>query len=104
MAEGFIEYNWEAIELTASNSETEPFRINRLHRVWGYVLKCAMDADMIASFTEGLVGLHDHKGTLEVKWRRKPSKEERMWFSEAWESPIAFEVRDFVEHKLFVKQ
>ena len=52
---------------TAEKQETEMWRINRLHMVWGYVMALAEQHgkyNLISNVAE----LRDHKGELIIKW------------------------------------
>jgi len=86
------------IELEATRSEEEPFRIVRLNRVIGYV--CALAETHGNRKVLGKVKrLHDHKGTLTVTWSHRPSEEEKGYFLTAWESVIG-DGADNVEHSV----
>jgi hypothetical protein len=71
--------------ITATNSLTEPDRIERLTRVYGYAMALA-DADGCGAFLDKLGQLHDHKGTLIVFWNGVPSEAEKGYFARAWSS------------------
>uniref|UniRef100_UPI0028A59B03 hypothetical protein n=1 Tax=Massilia sp. TaxID=1882437 RepID=UPI0028A59B03 len=58
--------------ITATNSLTEPDRIERLDRVYGYAMALA-DSAGNTGFVERVTQLHDHKGTLIVFWNEAPS-------------------------------
>jgi hypothetical protein len=73
--------------LTATNSNTEADRLERLTRVYGYVMGLA-DRDGNEHFVEKLSQLHDHKGTLIVFWNEAPSEVEKGYFLQAWASKI----------------
>ena len=73
--------------ITATNSQTEPDRIERLNRVYGYAMALADSADN-AGFVERVTQLHDHKGTLIVFWNEVPDKAERAYFTHAWASKV----------------
>ena len=70
---------------TATNSLTEPDRIERLMRVYGYAVALA-DAAGVPAFVEKFLQLHDHKGTLIVFWYAAPSEQEKSFFVRAWQS------------------
>ncbi len=53
--------------ITATNAQTEPDRLERLQRVYGYAMALA-DSAGNAGFVDKLTQLHDHKGTLIVFW------------------------------------
>ncbi|MEO5933893.1 MAG: hypothetical protein ABIQ08_10120 [Duganella sp.] len=73
--------------LTATNSSTEPDRIERLTRVYGYAVALA-DVAGKPTFIEKVSQLHDHKGTLIVFWHDAPTDEEKVYFTRAWASKM----------------
>jgi hypothetical protein len=73
--------------ITATNSQTEPDRIERLDRVYGYAMALA-DVDGDSGFVEKLNQLHDHKGTLIVFWHDVPSEEQMNYCARAWASKV----------------
>ena len=73
--------------ITATNSHTEPDRIERLDRVYGYAMALA-EVDGDGGFVDKLTQLHDHKGTLIVFWQDTPSESERDYWTRAWASRI----------------
>jgi hypothetical protein len=73
--------------LTATNSFTEPDRLERLSRVYGYVAAMA-DLAGKQSFIEKVSQLHDHKGTLIVFWHDTPNEDEKAYFTRAWSSKM----------------
>jgi len=83
--------------ITATNSLTEPDRIERLTRVYGYAMALA-DCAGNAHFVEKLTQLHDHKGTLIVFWNSAPSDPEKQYWASAWASKIGDGTTD-VEHE-----
>lgn len=74
-------------QFTAYREDSEPWRLKRLHFVWGFAVALA-DHDGNGDFIKKVVGLHDHKGTLTVKWRTTPTAEEKKYLSVAWNSEI----------------
>ncbi|AVR96293.1 hypothetical protein [Pseudoduganella armeniaca] len=84
--------------ITATNSLTEPDRIERLNRVYGYVAALA-DAASLQPFIEKVAQLHDHKGTLIVFWHDAPTEQEKGFFLQAWRSKIG-DGSDNVEHEI----
>lgn len=74
--------------LTATNSQTEPDRVERLSRVYGYAVALADAAGLGQGFIEKFAQLHDHKGTLIVFWHEAPNDAEREFFVRAWASKI----------------
>ena len=73
--------------ITATNSQTEPDRIERLDRVYGYAMALA-DVDGNTAFVEKLAQVHDHKGTLIVFWHEPPSAAECAYWTRAWASKV----------------
>lgn len=71
--------------ITATNSLTEPDRLERLMRVYGYAVALA-DADGASDFVEKFGQLHDHKGTLIVFWHQAPTEQDKDFFARAWQS------------------
>ena len=84
--------------ITATNSQTEPDRIERLTRVYGYVMALADQADN-GRFVEKISQLHDHKGTLIVFWNDAPDDSEKDFFLRAWASKIG-DGSSNVEHEV----
>lgn len=73
--------------ITATHSLTEPDRIERLNRVYGYAVGLA-DHDGNSSFIGKLAQLHDHKGTLTVFWYEPLTEKEKAYCVSAWQSKI----------------
>ena len=73
--------------ITATNGHTEPDRIERLQRVYGYAMALA-DSAGNAAFVDKLTQLHDHKGTLIVFWHDTPDEAEQDYFTRAWASKV----------------
>ncbi|UVW30245.1 hypothetical protein [Massilia sp. H6] len=73
--------------ITATNALTEPDRIERLQRVYGYAMALA-DSAGNGGFVDKLTQVHDHKGTLIVFWNAPPDPEERDYFARAWASRV----------------
>ena len=74
--------------ITATNSQTEPDRLERLGRVYGYAVALADMSGAGEGFIEKFSQLHDHKGTLIVFWSAAPDDTERDFFLRAWASKI----------------
>lgn len=74
--------------ITATNSATEPDRIERLSRVYGYAAALADVSAVGEGFIEKFTQLHDHKGTLIVFWGVAPTEAEKEIFVRAWASKI----------------
>jgi hypothetical protein len=83
--------------ITATNSLTEPDRLERLARVYGYVMALA-DQQAAVRFIEKVTQLHDHKGTLIVFWNDVPDAAERGYFVRAWASKVG-DGTENVEHE-----
>ena len=84
--------------ITATNSFTEPDRIERLTRVYGYAAAMADQAGN-AHFIEKVAQIHDHKGTLIVFWYDAPTEEEKHCFVQAWASKVG-DGSTNVEHEI----
>ena len=84
--------------ITATNSDVEPDRIERLDRVYGYAMALA-DSAGNAGFVDKLTQLHDHKGTLIVFWIDAPHDAEKAYFAQAWASKIG-DGSSNVEHEI----
>lgn len=82
--------------ITATNSLTEPDRLERLQRVYGYAMGLA-DLEGI-NFIDKLTQLHDHKGTLIVFWHDVPSDAEKSCLTRAWASRVG-DGTTLVEHE-----
>jgi hypothetical protein len=89
-------------KISATHSETEPDRIERLNRVYGYAMALA-DSDSNHECITKLAKLHDHKGTLMVIWHEAPTEFERIYFMKAWKSKIGDE-STHVEHALMLQE
>lgn len=89
-------------KISATHSETEPDRIERLNRVYGYAMALA-DADGNEACITKLAKLHDHKGTLMVIWHEAPTEIERIYFMKAWRSRVGDESTQ-VEHALMLQE
>ena len=89
-------------KISATNSETEPDRIDRLSRVYGYAIGLA-DIDGNVDCLSKLAKIHDHKGTLMVIWYTAPTPTERSYFLRAWKSRIGDESVQ-VEHALMLNE
>jgi len=84
--------------LTATNSDSEPDRLERLNRVYGYAIGLA-DTDGNRQCITKLARLHDHKGRLTITWRQTPTMPEKAYFLRAWHSLIG-DGSDHVDHNL----
>ena len=82
------------------NGDTEPDRLERLQRVYGYVIGQADISDNNTCITK-IANLHDNKGTLYVSWRVQPTDQERTFFARAWRSQIGDESLNII-HQLIL--
>lgn len=89
-------------KISATNSETEPDRLERLSRVYGYAIGLA-DIDGNTECITKLAKIHDHKGTLMVIWYVPPTQAEKNYFLRAWNSRIGDET-ELVEHALMLDE
>ncbi|MBY0572480.1 MAG: hypothetical protein K2P84_02265 [Undibacterium sp.] len=87
-------------KISATHSETEPDRLERLYRVYGYAMALA-DSDGNTECITKLAKIHDHKGTLMVIWHSPPNALERIYFQKAWHSRVGDE-SNHVEHALML--
>jgi hypothetical protein len=85
-------------KISATNSNTEPDRIERLNRVYGYAVALA-DVGGDKEFLAKLSHLHDHKGTLTIVWFDEPTDEQKQYFVSAWRSKVGDE-SICVEHEI----
>ena len=85
-------------KISATNSNSEPDRIERLNRVYGYAVGLA-DAAGDDTFLGKLAQLHDHKGKLIVLWYEEPSETQKSFFVKAWSSKVGDESAR-VEHEI----
>ena len=86
--------------ISAIHSDTEPDRLERLNRVYGYVIGQAYLSNNKTCITK-IANLHDSKGTLYVSWSVQPSDQERTFFARAWRSQIGDESTNVV-HQLIL--
>ncbi|MBL7714445.1 MAG: hypothetical protein JNL01_03190 [Bdellovibrionales bacterium] len=88
----------DEIDLGSSDGEDE-FRMKRLERTIGYV--CALGEHFGNQLLLSKIGsLHDHKGVLQVGWKRKPTDGEKEIFGKAWGSLIGDGASENVEHEV----
>ena len=73
--------------ISATNSQTEADRIERLDRVYGYAMALA-DVDGDGGFVDRLNQIHDHKGTLIVFWHEAPTEAQMHYWTRAWASKV----------------
>ncbi len=89
-------------KISATHSETEPDRLERLYRVYGYAIGLA-DVDGNTTCITKLAKVHDHKGTLMVIWHVAPTEKEKQYFVRAWQSKVGDESSQ-VEHALMLAE
>ncbi len=70
-------------KLSAKNSDSEPWRIQRLKRIVGQ-LNSFSHGRYKQALLEKLVSLHDENNTLQITWASEPSTTERRFTNEAW--------------------
>ncbi|OGX18937.1 MAG: hypothetical protein A3K83_06590 [Omnitrophica WOR_2 bacterium RBG_13_44_8b] len=93
------DYEKEEIILTATNQETEGYRIERLNQVVGYI--CALAEHYGNKDLTGKIrSLDDHKGCLTVVWKAAPTAGEKEIIAKAWESGIANEPAENIVHTI----
>ena len=92
------------ITITATNSGTEPGRIERLLDVLA-IVHSLLDRNVIdmsdedtqegtyTAFVKALASIHDNKGSLIVSWRRTPSQRWKDAFKTAWEANCEHDVQ-----------
>ena len=85
--------------ITATNSLTEPDRIERLGRVYGYAMALA-DLGGLEGFIEKVTQIHDHKGTLIVFWSEAPTDEEKAIWTRSWANKVIGDGSTNVEHEI----
>jgi hypothetical protein len=73
--------------ISATNSQTEADRIERLDRVYGYAMALA-DVDGDGAFVDRVNQIHDHKGTLIVFWHEAPTGAQMHYWTRAWSSKV----------------
>jgi hypothetical protein len=73
--------------ITATHSLTEPDRIERLNRVYGYMVGLADEAGN-KDFITKLAQLHDDRGTMTVFWIDQLTPEEKQFCVKAWQSQV----------------
>ena len=84
--------------ITATNAITEPDRLERINRIYGYAVGLA-DGAGNGDFITKLWQIHDHKGTLMVVWLTPPSDDEKSYFFKAWSSKLG-DSSCSVEHEM----
>ncbi|WP_374518204.1 hypothetical protein [Undibacterium squillarum] len=89
-------------KISATNSETEPDRLERLSRVYGYAAALS-DMDGNSDFCAKVAKLHDHKGNLVVIWYEQPTARELTYFLRAWQSRMGDESSN-IEHALMLRE
>lgn len=97
-----MNYMFEAHTSTTiemSVSDNLKGRLERLHRIVGYVVALAEHFGN-KGIVQKVESLDDHEGTLTVTWRVAPSLGEKEFFSKAWGSMIGDGCDVNVEHEL----
>lgn len=85
-------------KITATKGDTEPDRIDRVNRVYGYAVGIA-DQRGNREFIRKIARIHDHKGTLYIVWLTPPTEEEKNFFLHTWQSLIGDESSN-VQHEM----
>jgi hypothetical protein len=85
-------------KITATRSDTEPDRLERLNRVYGYAIGLAESSGDTECITK-LARLHDHKGNLIVVWSDAPTERQKSFFAQAWQSKVG-DGTTHVEHEV----
>lgn len=88
-------------KISATHSETEPDRLERLYRVYGYAMALA-DVAGDDECIKKVAKIHDHKGTLMVIWYSAPTEPQKIYFMKAWKSKVGDETTH-VEHALMLQ-
>ena len=70
-----------AVSVDANRSDEEPWRLERLRSVLGW-----MEAHTFNATLCFLASLYDHKGTLTVVWIHQPTQRDRQVVENAWEA------------------
>ncbi len=90
--------------LTATRSDKEPHRLNRLNRTLWYAVGRISGIYNENIFLESLVSLHDHKGQLEVVWSKNTPDADFPAFERAidsaWSSINAGDGAPITEHSI----
>lgn len=84
--------------ITATSATSEPDRIERLNRIYGYVVGLA-DQGRNPDFITKIKQIHDHKGTLMVVWHVAPTAVEKSYFKKAWGSKLG-DSSNLIEHEI----
>jgi hypothetical protein len=87
-------------KITATKGDTEPDRLERLNRVYGYAIGLADGAKDTQCILK-LSRLHDHKGNLIVVWNEQPTEKQKNFFAKAWMSQVG-DGTAHVEHEVQV--
>ena len=88
----------DSITLSAYRQDEEPWRLERLNRILGYV--CALGRERgLAGVLDKIGEFHDHKGVLVTRWQTEPTEAEKRLISEAWGSIIGDGNDEAVNHE-----
>lgn len=85
------------VHVDANRSDEEPGRLNRLHRILGFVHALASHYGN-HGLLDKVASVFDHKGDLTVCWRLAPSKGEIELFNKAWFDDVVGDAFGPVEH------
>lgn len=92
-----------SIILTANRSVEEPWRIDRLNQVVGWLL-CNIARNkgynQMHQISDSLHSLHDHKGFMTVTWKHEVTADEKYYITEAWHGPVGDGPGLPIEHKI----
>jgi hypothetical protein len=96
-------YDLRRIDVTASNSYLEAWRLVRLNQTVGYLYALTefLGSDLL--FLK-LAKLHDHKGELCVTWNAHPTRREASLVDHAWRSAAGDGPDADLEHEVVSRQ
>jgi hypothetical protein len=72
--------------ISASRSKEQPYRINRLQTLLGWIQGRAFSEKCTWEIEHNLLGLNDHKGALRAIWLFEPSDLDKEIVLSAWEA------------------
>lgn len=86
------------IEIDGSRANDDQYwRINRIHRLIGYAQALA-DIDNNEDFYKKIESIYDEKGSLTITWIERPTKQEKEFLQNAWESIVTDYEGNPIEH------
>ena len=86
------------IKIDGSRTNDDQYwRINRIHRLIGYAQALA-DIDENEDFYKKIISIYDEKGSLTITWLVKPTKQEKEYLQNAWESIVTDYESNSIEH------